>query len=157
MKKFLSEAFDTYRQYRDFKKQNRAYKIFRYALTGIFAAYFLTLVFPQYLFAHEVSHKNFKVYARQPLDENMIRVLDSAEERLVKSPIYNKETTEKIFISDSFAFYTFQNPISRKAFASTLPGIGNVRINKSDVAGDLVFRNSQTDNQRSLSGLSPTK
>lgn len=153
MKKFLSEAFDAYRQYRNFKKQNRAYKIFRYALTGVFAAYFLTLLFPQYLFAHEVSHKNFKVYAKQPLDENIIRVLDSVEKRLVKSPIYDKETTERIFISDSFAFYTFQNPISRKAFASTLPGIGNIRINKSNVADDLVFRDSQTDTQRSLSGV----
>ncbi len=153
MKKFLNEAFGAYRKYRNFKKQNRAYKIFRYALTGIFAAYFLTLVFPQYLFAHEVSHKNFKVYARQPLDENINRVLDLAEERLVKSPIYNKELTEKIFISDTHAFYTFQYPLSRKSFASTLPGIGNIRINKVDVAGDLVFRDSQTDNQRSLSGV----
>jgi hypothetical protein len=152
MKKFLSEAFDAYHKYRNFKKQNRAYKIFRYTLTGIFAAYFLTLVFPQYLFAHEVSHKNFKVYARQPLDENINRVLDLAEERLVKSPIYDKAVTERIFISDT-AFYTFQYPLSRKSFASTLPGIGHIRINKVDVAGDLVFRDSQTDNQRSLSGV----
>lgn len=153
MKNFLSSAIDAYRQYRNFKKQNRAYKIFRYTLTGIFTAYFLTLVFPQYLFANEASHKNFKVYARQPLDENMNRVLDLAEERLVKSPIYDKEVTEKIFISDTFAFYTFLSPLSRKSFATTLPGIGNIRINKADAAGDLVFRDAQTDNQRSLSGV----
>ena len=153
MKKFLSSAFGAYREYRSFKKQSKIYKIFNYAFISLVAAYFLTVAFPQYLFAHEVSHKNFKVYARQPLDENINHVLDLAEERLVKSPIYNKETTERIFISDSFAFYTFQYPISRKSFASTLPGIGNIRINKADAAGDLVFRDSQTDNQRSLSGV----
>src|SRR5688500_5776427 len=105
MKNFLSSAVGAYRQYRNFKKQSRAYKIFRYTLTGIFAAYFLTLVFPQYLFAHEVSHKNFKVYARQPLDENINHVLDLAEERLLKSPIYDKDVMERIFISDTFGIY----------------------------------------------------
>ncbi|HEX8249049.1 MAG TPA: hypothetical protein VF599_12800 [Pyrinomonadaceae bacterium] len=153
MKKYLASAFDAYRQYRRFKKQNRAYKIFRYTLTGIFAAYFLTLVFPQYLFAHRVSHQNFKVYARQPLDEKLNHVLDSAQARLVKSPIYEKDVTERIFISDTFAFYTFQNPLSRKSFGNTLPGTGDIRINKADVAGDLVFRDTQTDNRRSLSGV----
>lgn len=153
MKNFLSAIFDAYRQYRNFKKQNRAYKIFRYTLTGIFAAYSLALVFPQHLFAHEVSHKNFKVYARQPLDENINRVLDLAEERLVKSPIYDKNVTERIFISDTFAFYIFQNPFSRKSFGNTVQGIGHIRINKADVAGNLVFRDTQTDNQRSLSGV----
>ena len=153
MKDFLIKAFDAYKQYGNFKKHNKIYKVFRYTLTGIFAAYFLTLVFPQYLFAHEVSHKNFKVYAREPLGENITGVLDLAEERLVKSPIYDKETTERLFISDSFAFYAFQHPISRKSFANTLPVLGNIRINKTDVAGDLVFRDAQTDNQRSLSGV----
>ncbi|HEX9961439.1 MAG TPA: hypothetical protein VGB00_10935, partial [Pyrinomonadaceae bacterium] len=153
MKKYPASAFDAYRQYRSFKKQNHAYKIFRYTLTGIFAAYFLTLVFPQYLFAHQVSRNNFKVYARQPLDEKINRVLDSAQERLAKSPIYERNVTERIFISDTFAFYTFQSPLSRKSFATTLPFIGHIRINKADVAGDLVFRDARTDNQRSLSGV----
>ncbi|HLM01799.1 MAG TPA: hypothetical protein VK400_12145 [Pyrinomonadaceae bacterium] len=153
MKKYLASAFDAYRQYRSFKKRNRAYRIFRYALTGIFAAYFLTLVFPQYLFAHQVSRNNFKVYARQPLDEKINHVLDAAQERLAKSPIYDKDITERIFISDTFAFYIFQSPLSRKSFATTLPVIGNIRINKADVAGDSVFRETQTDNQRSLSGV----
>jgi hypothetical protein len=153
MKKKLMSLFDAYRQYRNFKKQNLAYKILRYAFTGIFAAYFLMLIFPQYLFAYQVSHKNFKVYARNPLDENINRVLDAAEARLVKSPIYDPGATEKIFISDSFGFYTFESPLSRKSFATTLPGIGNVRINKSDVGGDLVYRDAPIDNQRSLSGV----
>ena len=153
MKKFLSSVIGAFRLYRNFKKQSRAYKIFRYALTGVFAAYFLTLIFPQYLFAYEVSHKNFKVYARQPFDENITNVLDAAEARLLKSPIYDKELTERIFISDTFAFYTFQYPLSQKSFASTLPGIENIRISTVDVNRDLVFNNRKSDNQRSLSGV----
>src|SRR5690349_19531869 len=113
MKNFLKSLLDAYRQYRSFKKQNLPYKIVRYTLMGLALAYGLTLIFPQYLFAYQVSHKNFKVYARQPLDENINRVLDAAEARLVKSSIYDPAATEKIFISDSFAFYSFQSPYSR--------------------------------------------
>ena len=153
MKKFFNSAFGAYRAYRSFKKTNRVFKVFRYGVSVIFAAYFLTLVFPQYLFAYEVSHKNFKVYARQPIDENINRVLDSANERLQTSPLYDGETKEKIFISDGFGFYFFLSPISPKSFANTLPGIGVVRINKSDIAADLVFRNADADNQRPLSGV----
>lgn len=153
MKTFLSAALNSHREYRNFKKQNRAYKIFRYILTGIFGVYFLTLIFPQYLFAHEVSHRNFKVYTRQPLDENINHVLDLAEELLAKSPIYDKDVTKRIFISDTSAFYTFLSPLSRKSFANTIPGIGNIRINKADAAENLVFRDTEADNQRSLSGV----
>jgi hypothetical protein len=153
MKKILHSAFGGYREYRKFKKQNRAYKILNYISTAIFAAYFLTLIFPQYLFAYEVSHKNFDVYARRPIDENVTRVLDSAEERLKKSPLYDGSEKEKIFLSDDFGFYFFVSTIKYKSFANTIPGIGNIRINKSDLASDSVFRASQTDNRRSLSGV----
>ena len=153
MKDFLRSAFDAYRQYRSFKKQNKIYKAFRYSLAAIFAAYFLTLIFPQYLFAHEVSHKNFSVYSRQPLDENIKRVLDSADERLKKSPLYEPEVKEKIFLSDSFAFYAFLSSVKHKSFANTIPGVGNIRVNKSDIPSDSVFRASETDNRRSLSGV----
>ena len=153
MKKFLSEAFNAYRQYRSFKKQNRAYKIFRYTLTGIFAAYFFTLVFPQYLFAHEVSHKNFKVYARQPLDENIDKVLDSAKARLVKSPIYDENVGRKVFLSDSHNFYAFLSNKAFRSFANSNPVLDNIFVNKADAAKDLVFLNRAERNQRSLSGV----
>jgi hypothetical protein len=149
MKKFFTDA---YRNYKNVKK-NRVYRIFRYGFIAIFVAYLLVIIFPQYLFAYEVKYKNFQVYSRQPLDENMQRVLDSTEARLEKSPIYDKELTEKIFISDSFALYTFLGPLSRKSFANTIPGVGNIRIGMIDASRDLVFRNDPNDNQRSLSGV----
>lgn len=149
MKKFFA---DVYREYKVFTG-NKIYRIFRYVFTGIFTAYLLTIVFPQYLFAHEISYKNFRVYSNQPLDENIERVLDLTEAKLEKSPIYDKELTERIFICDSFALYTFLSPTSRKAFANTLPSIGNIRVGMIDASRDLVFRNDQSDNQRSLSGV----
>lgn len=149
MKKFFA---DVYREYKVFTG-NKIYRIFRYVFTGIFTAYLLTIVFPQYLFAHDISYKNFRVYSNQPLDGNIERVLNLAEAKLEKSPIYDKELTERIFICDSFALYTFLSPTSRKAFANTLPVARNIRIGMVDASRDLVFRNDQNDNQRSLSGV----
>ncbi|MCA1622201.1 MAG: hypothetical protein LC768_04535 [Acidobacteria bacterium] len=129
------------------------FKVFRYAFYVLFAAYFLTIMFPQYLFAHEVSHKNFKVYARQPLDGNIDKVLDSAEARLAKSPIYDKSVVRKVFLTDSHAFYAFLSNKAFGSFANSIPGIDNILVNKSDAANDLVFINRAEYNKRSLSGV----
>ena len=150
--KIINSAFNAYRKYRTFTKKNKTYKTVNYSLIVIFSAYGLMLIFPQFLFAHEVSHKNFKVYARQPLNESILRVLDSAEARLVKSPIYNRDLPENIFIADSFGFYKFQT-LSNYSMGSTIPVIGHSRINKSDIDNDLVFRNGEYPNRRSLSGV----
>ncbi len=128
-------------------------KFFIYVLAGLFAIYGILLIFPQVLFAHEVSYKNFNVYARQPFDDSLGKVLDAAEARLLKSPIYDNRQAEKIFIGDSFSFYNFLSPTSGKSFASALPGVGNIRINKSSIDRDLVFRDAEEYNQRSLSGV----
>ncbi|MBA4185605.1 MAG: hypothetical protein H0X49_16570, partial [Acidobacteria bacterium] len=95
----------------------------------------------------------FNFYSRQPLDASVYKVLDSAEAQLEKSPLYDKDLTKRIFVSNSFSFYTFLNPKARGSFANTMPLIGNVTVNKVDIADDTVFRHAETDNQRSLSGV----
>lgn len=152
MKNILSVIFKSYGKYRSFAKRNKTYKAVNYSLIGIGTVYCLLLIFPQILFANEISHKNFNVYARQPFNENIISVLDSAEERLVKSPIYNKNLPENILIADTFGFYKFLTLDSR-SMGSTIPIIGHSRINKSDIDNDLVFRDSEPPNRRSLSGV----
>lgn len=152
MKNILSVIFKSYGKYRSFAKRNKTYKAVNYSLIGIGTVYCLLLIFPQILFANEISHKNFNVYARQPFNENIIRVLDSAEARLVKSPIYNKNLPENILIADTFGFYKFLTLDSR-SMGSTIPIIGHSRINKSDIDNDLVFRDSEPPNRRSLSGV----
>lgn len=150
--KIINSAFNAYRKYRKFTKTNKKHKAVSYSVMVILAVYCLILVFPQFLFAHEVSYKNFNVYSRQLLDENIKRVLNSAEAHLIKSPIYNKDFQENIFIADSFGLYKFLT-IKGNSMGSTIPVIGHSRINKSDIDNDLVFRNSEPPNSRSLSGV----
>ncbi|MBA4184498.1 MAG: hypothetical protein H0X49_10885, partial [Acidobacteria bacterium] len=102
MKKILSSTFNAYRKYRTFTKQSKTYKAVKYSLVTIFAAYGLILIFPQVLFAHKISYKNFNLYSRQPLDASVYKVLDSAEAQLEKSPLYDKDLTKRIFVSNSF-------------------------------------------------------
>lgn len=152
MKNILSSTLSFYQRYRAFTKRNSIFNVGKYSLAVIFAVYGLMLAFPQFLFAHEVSHRNFRVYSRQPLDEGVYRVLDSAEARLERSPLYDKNVAPRIFINDSFSFYAFLNPRGRGSFANTTTGIG-IMINKADVAGNLVFRNAEQDNKRLLSNV----
>ena len=152
MKKLLASAFEMRRKYRSFKKNSKTYKIVSYSLMTFLFIYCLILIFPQFLFAHEVSHKNFDVHANQPLDESIDRVLDSAETRLLKSPIYDKNLKAHIFIADSHAPYKFL-VLRNYSFGSTILGIGNIQINKSDINNDVVFRNTVEPNKRSLSGV----
>ena len=152
MKNIFSSAFGAYRKYRTFAKKNKTYKAVNYSFIGVATAYCLLLIFPQILFAHEISYKNFKVYSREPLSENINRVLDSAEVRLIKSPMYNQNLPENIVLADSFGLYKFLT-LKGSSLGSTIPVIGHSRINKSDVDNDLVFRNSEPPNSRSLSGV----
>src|SRR5262245_42606956 len=119
-------------------------------------AYLLLLRFPQVLFAYEVSHGNFQVYSREPLDPNIHRILDNAEARLSASGIHEDGLKPRIFISDSHGLYAFFGLyVGRNSFAKSYPLLptGNVFINKSDVAHDLVFRDARADNNRSLSAV----
>jgi hypothetical protein len=156
MKKFFSSVLDAYRKYRNFKKQSRiykTYKLFEYVFLGLFTAYFLTIAFPQYLFANQVSHGSFQVYARQPFDENIDRVLDSAEARLVRSPLYDESAARRVFLTDSHGLYYFLSNKSFRSFGNSVPLLDNILINRSDIAGDRVFMDRAVRNNRSLSGV----
>ncbi len=153
MKKVIDGAVRAYRQYRAARKKSKAYKITRYALTAVVVLYLLTICFPQYLFAHEVSYKEFKVYSRTPLDQRVYKVLDDAETRLAKSTIYDGEVSRRVFLTDSHGLYTFLSNKAFRSFANSVPFINNIFVNKSDVGTDLVFLNRPQNNRRSLSGV----
>jgi hypothetical protein len=131
----------------------RAYRLLRYLVTAAFAAYLVTLCFPQYLFAHEVAYKSFKVYSREPLDQRITRVLDDAEARLSKSTLYDRETSPRVFLTNSHGMYAFLSNKAYKSFANSVPLINNILINKSDIGDDLVFLNRPEHDRRSLSGV----
>jgi hypothetical protein len=65
MKKALTTALDADRQYRAVTARSKILKVTRYVISML-AAYMLIIIFPQSLFAHEISYRNFKVHAGEP-------------------------------------------------------------------------------------------
>ena len=152
----LSSAIATYRRYRAARNQSKLYRAGRYLFLSVAAAYVLLLSFPQVLFAHEVSYKNFTVYSREPLDDSVYAMLDKVETRLSASPLNTPEVKPKILLTGSQRLYSmFSLYIGGNSFGKGLPLLptSNVFINDADVGQDLVFRKAPTNNQRSLSGV----
>ena len=152
----MKNLLNAYRQYRAATAKSKAYRTFRYAVLVIAAAFVFLLVYPQVLFAHQVSYKNFTVYSRQPLDRNIYTVLDKVEAQLSASPINDTTVKPRIFLTNSQKLYSFLSLyIGWNSFGKGYPLLptSNVFINETDVARDLVFRKAVTFNQRSLSGV----
>ena len=156
MKRVWSSALSVYRQYRAAKTARRGFRLISYLFISPVAIYLLLLSFPQVLFAHETSYRNLTVYSREPLDQNIYPVLDKVQARLATSEINDPEVRPRIFLTNSFGFYSWLSlRLGGNSFGkgfATLPN-SNVFINKSDIARDLVFRNAPENNQRSLSGV----
>jgi len=156
MRHSLSSALSSYREFRAAKAKNKPYKIVRGVLLLLTAAFVLLLSFPQLLFAHQATYKNFRVYSREPLDQSINAVLDKAEARLAMSPINDDTVKPKVFLTNSYGFYRgLSLNIGWNSFGKgyALLPTSNVFINKSDAARDTVFRDAPTNNARSLSGV----
>ena len=152
----MTNALDAYRRYRTARANSKLYRTFRYIVFSAVAAYVLLLCYPQVLFAHEISYKNFTVYSREPLDQNIYTLLDKVEAGLATSEINNTQLKPKIFLTNSHRFYsalTFS--IGGNSYGKGLPLLptSNIFLNRSDVQNDLVFRRAATHNSRSLSGV----
>src|SRR5689334_21859878 len=106
MSNALSSAFDAYRRYRAAKAKSKLYRAGRYAFYSLAAAFVLLLCFPQVLFAHQVTYKNFTVYSREPLDQNVYAMLDKVEARLATSEVNNPNVKPKIFLTGSQQLYS---------------------------------------------------
>jgi len=156
MKTTLSSAINGYRRYRAAKAKSRLYRTVRYGVLSLAVAYVLLLSYPQLLFAHEVSYKNFTVYSREPLDQSVYPLLDKVELRLATSPLNTPEVKPKIFLTNSQTLYSMASLyIGGNSFGKGLPLLptSNVFINETDVGQDLVFRKAPANNKRSLSGV----
>lgn len=150
----LSTAFNAYRRYRAAKAKSKLYRGFRYVFLSLAAAYVFLLCYPQVLFAHQISYKNFTVYSRKPLDQNVYAMLDKIEARLATSSINNTNVRPKIFLTNSQQLYSALTLyIGANSFGKAMPVLptNNIFINDADVAKDLVFRKAPAFNQRSLS------
>jgi hypothetical protein len=153
MKTVINSTLSAYRQYRAAKANSGWHKFLRCFVTAVFVAYLFTICFPQFLFAHNLTHQNFTIYSREPFDEHIDSVLDGAEARLSKSTIYDGQVSRRVFLTNSHGLYAFLSNKAFRSFANSLPFVNNILINKSDVAHDLVFLNRPQHNRRSLSGV----
>jgi hypothetical protein len=118
------------------------------------ATYLLLLCFPQILFAHELSYRNF-IYSREPLDKSIYDVLDRVESRLAALKI-NEDVKPRIFLTNGFDMYALLSlSVGRNSFGKSYAALptDNVFINKADTAKDLVFRSGAGNNERTLSGV----
>ncbi len=153
MKKVVISIFDSYCQFRADRPKSTGYRIVSFSLAAIFAAYFFTICYPQYLFAHHLEYKNFSIYSREPLDESIYAVLDATEAKLSTSAIYDPEISHRVFLTNGFRMYAFLSVKALWSFGNSIPGFNNIYINKSDTANDLIFVNRDKYNVRSLSSV----
>jgi hypothetical protein len=63
-------------------------------------AYLLILAFPEPLFAHHFSYRNYQVWSDRPIPAAIGSVLDDTTRRLQTSEIYPPDATFKIFFCD---------------------------------------------------------
>ena len=131
----------------------RVYKIVSIVVPIAAVGYLVLLAFPQALFAYATEHGKFRVFAREPLGDEIVRVLDKAEEKLKSSPIYDAEVRRDVYLTGGHGMYALLSHKAYMSFANSVPYINNIFINKTDVRADRVILNREFSNTRSLSGV----
>jgi len=134
-------------------KFRRMYRIGSGTLTVVALAYLLLLIFPQILLAYSADYGKFTVYSSETIEPGITSVLDSAESRLRRSPLYDETVARRIYLTRSFGMYTLLSNKAYRSFANSVPFINNVIVNQSDISADRVLVNREKNNSRSLSGV----
>ncbi len=120
-------------------------------LAAIFIAF---IIFPNLSFyRHHINYKQFNIYADIEINEEIYEILNKVDKQLKTSEIYDNNLSFKIFISSGFKPYSIFSPSYKDAFAITYPIINNIFISKTDIKNNLVQRNAEEDNKRSLSSV----
>ncbi len=83
----------------------------------IVAGYGTLLAFPEPLFAHKYSYKNFVIYSRTPIDDRIRAELDVVSQRLATSELNDPAIVHRVFITGSSSWYAFFNGPYRGAMA----------------------------------------
>ena len=133
----------------------RTKKIFNWIFKVLILSYILLICFPHLLFANKLDYKNFSVYyhSNNINTEELKLVLDKSENLLKKSELFQKATSQDIFICNGYSEFTFFALLSRKAFAVNYPISQNIFISKSSISQNYILRNGKENNKRTLSGV----
>lgn len=134
--------------------RTRKSKIVNYSILGLFAIYSTLIAYPNLLFGHTFTYKNFNVHSATALGDNIQTILDEAEKHLSASELYDKNLTQDIYLCNGYALYSFLAPLSRKAFACNYPIVNNIFIACCDIDKNQTYKNNEQDNYtRQLSEL----
>jgi len=134
-------------------KLRKIYRRLSMTLGFAAVAYLLLLYYPQPLFAYSTEYNGFKVYSREPIDQSMEKVLNDAETRLRRSPLYDESVSRRVFFTGGFGIYALLSNKAYRSFANSVPFINNIIVSKTDVPSDLVYVDRTYHNSRSLSGV----
>ena len=124
-------------------------------LGGINLTYYLIVLFPSFLYAHNLEYKNFNIhYHSDDINlEQLKSILDESEQLLNNSVLFNKEIHQDIFICNSFNEFTFFALFSKDAFAVNYPITQHVFLSKSSISENAIVRNGEENNKATLSGV----
>ena len=134
---------------------NKKIKILKWFLKAATITYIIIIILPQLLFANNLEYKSFSVYyhSNDISIENLKLVLDKSEELLKNTELYKAEVKQNIFVCSSFNEFSFFALLSRKAFAVNYPITQNIFLSKSSVSKNMISRNDNRNNKRTLSGV----
>ncbi len=62
------------------------------------------LLFPQFMFAHNIEHQNVRVYAAEEIDESISEAIDQAIALIAVSEIYDPEYAFDVFLANNTIF-----------------------------------------------------
>ena len=108
------------------------------ALAILIIAYGTVLAFPEPLFAHKYSYKNFVIYSRAPIDDRISRELDSVSQRLSKSELNDSTIVHRVFVAGSPSWYAFFNGPYRGAMARNYEFNNSIFVPQLDLSTEQV-------------------
>jgi hypothetical protein len=111
----------------------------------IVAAYGTLLAFPEPLFTHKYSYKNFVIYSRTPIDDRIRAELDVVSQRLAKSELNDQTIVHRVFVTGSSSWYAFFNGPYRGAMARNYEFHNSIFVPQLDLtSGNIVHFDGKT-------------
>jgi hypothetical protein len=125
--------------------KNKKLKVANYCLAALLTGYLFVVIFPEPFFNYTFSYKSFVVHTNKKAGEDLLKILDVAQSKLVASEIYDSSLVHHIYLCDHFQLYSFFAPFARKAFACNYPLINNIFVSRSDIEKNECYKNDFTD------------
>ena len=137
-----------------FQIKNKNWKIVEYSLGVILLIYAGLICYPNLLFAHSITYRNYTVYSTREIDSSIYSILDKAEINLSTSCINSPTINIKLYLCNNYSLYFFFAPKSRNAFANNYSIVHNIFISKSDLRRNEAYKNDEDNTSvRQLSEL----